>query len=366
MGAGRNGGCITRLQRRDARQTVGWRAAQESKCLLAKIFLSTGSFESIESSPAILLLERAITRVRIGWRNRNGGPPWVMLQSTKYPILPTRSKFQRTGLSGGSRGRFCDGWELRCFCLMNPASPSTRAGAIAPISYKYQKLIAISLTVSGERRRWRAIEPMPAPCRLMGGSDMARDDRKRDTPALTETADHSLVGTVVESMAFKLRDALWEAEPGGQPFTIDMTTLGGDPEMARRMIVEVDAARERLKGRRLVFVGKTVVYSAGCTFMAAFPRDDRYLTDDATLLIHCRQLKQTMELDGPIRSHLPKLTAMVHQLETGISLEEENFERLIEGSDVTMDELLEKALYNWYVTAEEACKRGLVAGIIAS
>jgi hypothetical protein len=183
---------------------------------------------------------------------------------------------------------------------------------------------------------------------------------------MTDTADVSLVGTVDEAMACKLRDALAQAEDSDQPLTIDMTTLGGDPEMARRMIVEVDAARERLKARRLVFVGKTVVYSAGCTFMAAFPPADRYLTDDATLLIHCRQLKQTMELDGPIRSHLPQLQAMIHQLETGIELEEDNFERLIDGSDVAMDELLEKALYNWYVPASEAHERGLVAGIIAS
>ena len=193
---------------------------------------------------------------------------------------------------------------------------------------------------------------------------MAREDREHCKPDAKLTADISLVGTVDEAMACKLRDALADAESGDGPLTIDMTTLGGDPEMARRMIVEIDAARERLKGRRLVFVGKTVVYSAGCTFMAAFPPKDRYLTADATLLIHCRQLKQTMELDGPIRSHLPKLKAMIHQLETGIDLEKENFERLIEGTEVPMDELLEKALYNWYVTAEEAAKRKLVAGIV--
>ena len=195
---------------------------------------------------------------------------------------------------------------------------------------------------------------------------MARDDRKPRVPKVTDKADISLVGTVDEAMACKLRDALDCAEPDDKPFIVDMTTLGGDPEMARRMIVEVDAARERLKGRRLVFVGKTVVYSAGCTFMAAFPREDRYLTDDATLLIHCRQLQQTIELDGPIRSHLPKLKSMIHQFETGIELEEDNFERLIENSDVEMDELLEKALYNWYVPAKEACERGLVADIIGS
>ena len=193
---------------------------------------------------------------------------------------------------------------------------------------------------------------------------MAREDRKEHKPDAALAADISLVGSVDEAMACKLRDALAEAEAGDEPLTIDMTTLGGDPEMARRMIVEVDAARKRLKGRRLVFVGKTAVYSAGCTFMAAFPPDDRYLTADATLLIHCRQSKETIEFDGPIRSHIPKLESKMHELKTGISLEEENFERLIKGTDISMDELLEKALYNWYVPAEEAAERGLIAGIV--
>jgi hypothetical protein len=29
-----------------------------------------------------------------------------------------------------------------------------------------------------------------------------------------------------------------------------------------------------------------------------------------------------------------------------------------------MDELLEKALYNWYLSAEDALKRGLIGGIV--
>lgn len=195
---------------------------------------------------------------------------------------------------------------------------------------------------------------------------MARDDRKRTAPSITDTADLSLVGTVDEAMACKLRDALAQADDSEAPYTIDMTTLGGDPEMARRMMVEIDAARARLKNRRFVFTGKTVVYSAGVTFMAAFPAQDRYLNADSTLLIHCRQLDQTIELDGPIRASIPKMEAMIHQLETGVALEEDNFRRLIEGSDVTMDELLEKALYNWYVPAKEARERGLIADVIAA
>lgn len=200
---------------------------------------------------------------------------------------------------------------------------------------------------------------------------MARDDHRQTgadhasgAPKATAPADISLVGSVDEVMAEKLRDMLNQAGDGDGPLIIDMTTLGGDPEMARRMIAEVDAARKRLKGRRLVFVGKTVVYSAGCTFMAAFPPEDRYLTSDTTLLIHCRQLQQTIELDGPIRMLLPKLEAMIHQLDTGIELERDNFQRLIDNTDVKMDELLEKALYNWYVGAEEAAARKLVAGIV--
>ena len=193
---------------------------------------------------------------------------------------------------------------------------------------------------------------------------MAREDREQTRIDVNAKADISLVGTVDEAMACTLRDALAQAEPGEAPLTIDMTTLGGDPEMARRMIVEVDSARARLEGRRLVFVGKTVVYSAGCTFMAAFPREDRYLTADATLLIHCRQLKQTIELDGPIRSHMPKLESKLHEFKTGVALEKENFARLIDGTDVTMDELLEKALYNWYVPAEEAAERKLIADVL--
>lgn len=193
---------------------------------------------------------------------------------------------------------------------------------------------------------------------------MARDDYEQRAVNITASADISLVGPIDESMARKLRDELVSAEASDAPLTIDMTTLGGDPEMARRMIAEIDLARERLKGRRLVFVGKTAVYSAGCTFMAGFPREDRFLTTGTTLLIHCRQLRQTIELDGPIRASIPKLEAKLHEFETGIRLEEENFRRLIEQSDVALDELLEKALYNWYVSADEALERKLVAALV--
>jgi ATP-dependent protease ClpP protease subunit len=195
---------------------------------------------------------------------------------------------------------------------------------------------------------------------------MARDDAVRPPAGILE-AQVSLLGEVTEDMARSLLEQLAEigAKTGDDdPVTFEMTTLGGDAEFARRMVLEIDLARERLKPRRLVFLGKTVVYSAGVTVMSAFPREDRFLTADATLLVHCRQLDKTVEVSGPMRSSLPQVRSLCHQMELGLALEEANFKRLVEGSDVSMDELLEKALCNWYIPAADALKRGLIAGIV--
>ncbi len=81
-------------------------------------------------------------------------------------------------------------------------------------------------------------------------------------------------------------------------------------------------------------------------------------------MIHCRKLDKTVELSGPIRSSLPLVEALKAQIETGIALEERNFRRLIDGSDVSLDEVFERALYNWYLDSAAALDRGLVAGVI--
>ena len=194
---------------------------------------------------------------------------------------------------------------------------------------------------------------------------MAREEPVTPPEALLK-AQVSLLGEVTSDTADSLIEQLGKAEQGGGDVAVEISTLGGDAEMARRMVLEIDLARERLKPRRLLFLGKTSVYSAGVTLMAAFPREDRHLTTDAMLLIHCRQLDKTMEISGPMRASLAMAEALCHQIESGLALEEANFRRLIEGSDITLDELLEKALYNWYVPAEEAVKRGLVAGLVSA
>ena len=194
---------------------------------------------------------------------------------------------------------------------------------------------------------------------------MARGEQAGESaPIDIHAPQASLFGEVTEESATAFFDQLREAEKGDGAITVEICTVGGDAEVARRIVKEIDLLRERLESRPLLCLGKTTVFSAGVTVMAAFPRVDRFLTRDAMLLIHCRQLEKTMEVSGPMRASRAEVEALLHQIDCGLRLEEENFERLVEGSDIEMEELLEKALYNWYVPAEEALRRALVAGIV--
>lgn len=193
---------------------------------------------------------------------------------------------------------------------------------------------------------------------------MARNDAQTETyPAVLDRPQISLIGEIDKFSIERFLDGLRQAEKAGGDIALEVTTLGGDPEMARRIMLEADRARARLAGRFL-FLGKTVVYSAGATIMSAFPVRDRWLTEEAMLMIHCRKLDKTVEISGPIRASLPMVEALKAQIETWIALEKRNFQRLIQGSDVSLEEVFERALYNWYLDAEEARRRGLVAGII--
>jgi len=143
---------------------------------------------------------------------------------------------------------------------------------------------------------------------------MARDEAspQKAAPDCLRDPAISLIGSVDDAMVEKLVCGLREAAEGD--LAIEMTPLGGGAELARRIALEIEQARRRRSGR-LLFLGKTAVYSAGTTVMAAFPRQDRYLTADAVLMIHCRQLEEKIELSGPIRSSLPKLEAAKRQIE---------------------------------------------------
>ena len=195
---------------------------------------------------------------------------------------------------------------------------------------------------------------------------LAREDMQNAAwPAILDRPQISLVGDIDKYSVQNFLEQLGKAEQAAGDVALELTTLGGDPEMARRIVLEIDRARARLSGRFL-FLGKTVVYSAGITIMSAFPCGDRWLSRDTMLMIHGRKLDKTIELSGPIRASIPMVEALLAQLRVGIDHEEENFARLIDGCDVSPDEVRSKALHNWYLGADEAYARGLVAGIVGT
>jgi len=151
--------------------------------------------------------------------------------------------------------------------------------------------------------------------------------------------------------------------PADGPWVVTITTLGGDPEIARAMGDDIRLIRE-FQGRDILFLGKVAVYSAGATFMAAFPVEHRFLTRDTRLLLHERQITKTIELNGPLRMVVASLQAALNEVETSVRIEEEGFLDLVKGSQVSFDELHKKAPSNWYIDAEEARDRGLVLDII--
>jgi ATP-dependent protease ClpP protease subunit len=193
---------------------------------------------------------------------------------------------------------------------------------------------------------------------------MAFDDPETPLIAATTIPQVRLAGSVDDAMLANFHGQLAALEPGTDPIVVELQTLGGDAEIGRRLALEVGLAERRLGPRRLLFLGKTTVFSAGVTMMAGFPREDRFLAPDAVLLIHCRQLQKTLTIEAPLRAAKLQAQQILSEIENGLRVETEGFEALIAGSDVTIDELIEKAAHNWYVPAHEALERGLIAGIV--
>jgi ATP-dependent protease ClpP protease subunit len=145
---------------------------------------------------------------------------------------------------------------------------------------------------------------------------------------------------------------------------IELSTLGGDPEVARMMGEDVRFATETEPDRRFVFLGKAAIYSAGTTFMSFFARNNRYLTRGTRLMIHERKLAKTLVIDGPLTSCVATVRATLNEIECSIAIQNEGFQNLVVGSSVNFEEVLERAPSNWYLEAEEARKLGLVEAVL--
>ena len=171
-----------------------------------------------------------------------------------------------------------------------------------------------------------------------------------------------LHGVVDDAMYDQFNAQLAEAPRDG-PLVLSITTLGGDPEMARAMGDAIRLIRD-YTGRDTLFLGQVAVYSAGATLMSAFPVEHRFLTRGTRIMIHERLMQSTVNLSGPLSTLPAILKAKLHEIEHSINIQDEGFAAIVKGSRVDLATLKEKAPSNWYIDAEEARDRGLVLDVI--
>ena len=179
---------------------------------------------------------------------------------------------------------------------------------------------------------------------------------------LLATPHIHLHGPVDHAMYESFRQQIANAPQQGS-LVVAISTLGGDPEVARLMGDELRLLRA-FKDREILFLGKVAVYSAGATFMSAFPVDKRFLTKGTRLMVHERIMNSTIQLSGPLKSLTATLKAKLHEIEHSIQIEEEGFRDLVAGSKIDFDEVQARAPSNWYIEAEEARDKGLVLDVI--
>ncbi len=98
--------------------------------------------------------------------------------------------------------------------------------------------------------------------------------------------------------------------------------------------------------------------------MSFFARCNRYLTRGARLMIHERRMIKTLNINGPLTTCVADVKGVLNEIEGSIEIQNEGFENLIRGSDVTMEEVLRKAPCNWYLEAQEAKQRGLIEEVL--
>ena len=143
-----------------------------------------------------------------------------------------------------------------------------------------------------------------------------------------------------------------------------LSTLGGDPEVARMMGEDIRFASEMSPDRRFVFLGKAAIYSAGTTFMSFFAKRNRYLTRGTRLMIHERKMSKELKIDGPLTTCVATVEAARNEILSSIAIQNEGFQNLIVGSSVSMEDVLTRAPSNWYIEANEAKSLGLIEAVL--
>ena len=77
--------------------------------------------------------------------------------------------------------------------------------------------------------------------------------------------------------------------------------------------------------------------------MSFFSIENRFLTRGTRLMIHERKLDKQIQINGPLATCVATVTAALHEIEASIAIQNEGFENLIRGCNVSMQEVLRRA-----------------------
>jgi ATP-dependent protease ClpP protease subunit len=191
---------------------------------------------------------------------------------------------------------------------------------------------------------------------------MTKNTERPDLSRLLFEPNVWINGLIEQKTLSTFLESLANVRRSGEPLMLELNTEGGDADIARRIASEIRYFLS--EGRTGYVIGKSYVYSAGVTILAAFPRETRFLTDDAVLLIHERHLTKTIDMNGPIEACLQIVREQLSLLETSKKLEMEGFREFVCGSDISVEDLLESARKNCYMHAAVVAKHRLIGKVI--
>lgn len=193
---------------------------------------------------------------------------------------------------------------------------------------------------------------------------MVRKNKKVLGDVLAQEPAIRLYGAVDDALLGRFFEQLKPLRGHSDPLVFELSTSGGDADVARRIAEEIRLCRE-VGGMDLYFVGKAMVYSAGVMIMSAFPMDKRYLSRDAVMLIHEWQIEKDIRFSGALRVCEATARDFLAELEVAHKLERQTFADLVRGTRLDYEQLREQVLKtDWYLLAEDAAELELVAGLV--
>lgn len=193
---------------------------------------------------------------------------------------------------------------------------------------------------------------------------MVRRNKKALAEVLAQEPAIRLYGAVDDAFLGRFLEQLKPLRTRSEPLVFELSTSGGDADVARRIAEEIRLCRE-VAGLDLYFVGKAMVYSAGVMIMAAFPVERRYLSRDAVLLIHEWQIEKEIRFSGALRACAATAHDFLAELEVAHKLERQTFTDLVQGTRLSYAQLKEQVVKaDWYLLAEEARELELVSGLV--